>query len=411
MDVLILTVGTELLLGDTLDTNSYYLSKKIRNLGFNLYKKVTVGDNTERLLKELRYYKDKYDLIITTGGLGPTKDDLTKETAIKALELEDEVEIHKSSLETVKEHFKGREEYLDLNMKQVMFPKNSIVLKNIKGTAPGALLIGKQNEKIAVLPGPPEEMKTMFENELEPILKKYSDSIIYSETVHIARLGESKVFDMISELFDKYTNPTIAPYFNDDGVFIRITAKASSEIEAKKIIKPVKEELYSILGDLIYGENGQSIEEVVKDLLEKEDITLMTAESITGGMIVSRLIDIAGMSEFIKESLVVYSDEAKVKYLGVSEQTIEKHTVVSEEVCKEMVEGLLKTYNCNLAVATTGYAGPDDEKAGLVYVGIGYKGKNYIKEYNIKGDRNTVRRKATRYAIENIRFAILDSRK
>jgi len=145
--------------------------------------------------------------------------------------------------------------------------------------------------------------------------------------------------------------------------------------------------------------------------LEKEDITLMTAESITGGMIVSRLIDIAGMSEFIKESLVVYSDEAKVKYLGVSEQTIEKYTVVSEEVCKEMVEGLLKTYNCNLAVATTGYAGPDDEKAGLVYVGIGYKGKNYIKEYNIKGDRNTVRRKATRYAIENIRFAILDSRK
>src|SRR5699024_187684 len=257
-----------------------------------------------------------------------------------------------------KENFKGREEYLDLNMKQVMFPKNSIVLKNIKGTAPGALLIGKQNEKIAVLPGPPKEMKTMFENELEPILKKYSDSVIYSETVHIARLGESKVFDMISELFDKYTNPTIAPYFNDDGVFIRITAKASSEIEAKKIIKPVKEELYSILGDLIYAENGQSIEEVVKDLLEKEDITLMTAESITGGMIVSRLIDIPGMSEFIKESLVVYSDEAKVKYLGVSEKTIEKYTVVSEEVCKEMVEGLLKTYNCNLAVATTGYAGP-----------------------------------------------------
>src|SRR5699024_9715430 len=151
---------------------------------------------------------------------------------------------------------------------------------------------------------------------------KYSDSVIYSETVHIARLGESKVFDMISELFDKYTNPTIAPYFNDDGVFIRITAKASSEIEAKKIIKPVKEELYYILGDLIYAENSQSIEEVIKYLLEKEDITLMTAESIIGGMIVSRLIDIPGMSVFIKESLVVYSDEANVKYFGVSEKTI-----------------------------------------------------------------------------------------
>lgn len=409
MDVLILTVGTELLLGDTLDTNSYYLSQKIRNLGFNLYKKITVGDNTERLLKELNYYKDKYDIIITTGGLGPTKDDLTKETAIKALGLEEEVEIHQPSLENIKAHFKGREEYLDLNMKQVMFPKNSIVLKNIRGTAPGALLIGKDGKKIAVLPGPPKEMKPMFENELEPILKEYSDSIIYSETVHIAKLGESKIFDMVSDIFDKYTNPTIAPYFNDNGVFIRITGKAASEEEAKKLIKPVKDELYSVLGDLIYGENGESIEEAVKNLLEKEDINMMTAESVTGGMIVSKLIDIPGMSQFIKESLVVYSNEAKMKYLDVSEETIEKYTVVSKEVCKEMVEGLLNKYDCQLGVATTGYAGPEGEEAGLVYIGVGYKDKIYIEEYNIQGGRDRVRTRATRHAIENIRFAILDS--
>lgn len=411
MDVLILTVGTELLLGDTLDTNSQYLSQKISQLGFNLYKKITVGDNTQRLLKELKYNLEKYDLIITTGGLGPTKDDLTKETAIKALNLEEEVRIDENSYNDLKKHFKGREEYLELNMKQVMFPKSAKILKNIKGTAPGALMRGKNGKMIAVLPGPPREMKPMFENQLYPLLKDRSDGIIYSETVHIAKYGESKIFDMVSMVFDKYDNPTIAPYFNDKNLFIRITAKAKDEKQAKELIRPVKKELYDILGDLIYGENGKTIEEAVKDLLADTNSKLMTAESVTGGMIVSRLIDVSGISEYIKESLVVYSNEAKVKYLNVKEETIDKYTVVSEEVCKEMVEGILENYDCQVAVASTGYAGPDDNLAGLVYIGIGYKNTINIYELNINGDRERVRSVATKRALENIRFTILEEMK
>ena len=404
MDIQIITVGTELLLGDTLDTNSQFLSQKLKAYGLNLYKKVTVGDNVQRLEQEIHQALKKVDMVILTGGLGPTKDDLTKETAVKVLGQESVV--HEESYLELKKYFQDKEEAMEGNIKQAMFPENAIVLPNKNGTAPGAILT-KEDKYIIVLPGPPKEMIPMFENYLDPFLQEKSDSIILSETITIGRLGEWEMAKRVEEITESYQNPSVAPYFSKDGVLLKITAKAETKRQAEEKILPVKKELKEIFGSLVLGENGETRQELIYELLKKFNLKVMTAESITGGLVAASLIDVAGMSDHLKESLVVYSDEAKVKYLNVSRETLEKYTAVSGEVCKEMVEGLLNNYDTNLAITTTGYAGPG-ENAGLAYIGVGYKEEIWVKEFSYKNKRNVVRDRVARIALEEALFLLRD---
>lgn len=407
MDIEIITVGTELLLGDTLDTNSHFLSEELKNLGFNIYKKVTVGDNTDRLYKEIKEGLEKVDMIITTGGLGPTNDDLTKETAIRVFE--QEAALHKESYDRLVDYFEGREEALEGNTKQACFPESATVLRNDHGTAPGAVL-EKSGKYIAVLPGPPAEMQPMYENQLKPLLEKKADSIIYSESLSIGRLGEWEMAKKVQDILENYSNPTVAPYAKKEGVILKITAKAADKEKALAMIQPVKEEIKEIFGGLIYSENGENRQTVLYKLLKEKNLKVMTAESITGGLAASKLIDIPGMSNHLKESLVVYSDEAKEKYLKVNSDTLKEYTAVSEEVCREMVEGLLENYDTDLAIATTGYAGPGDN-VGLSFVGVGYKGKINIEEIHFKGERNKIRDRVAGRALEEAIFLLREEEK
>lgn len=396
MDIEIITVGTELLLGDTLDTNSKFLSEELKNFGFNIFKKVTVGDNTDRLYKEIEEGLKQVDMVITTGGLGPTNDDLTKETAMRVFQQEGV--LHQESYDRLVHYFEGRKEALEGNTKQAVFPENAIVLKNDHGTAPGAIL-EKNGKYIAVLPGPPMEMEPMFKNELAPFLETKADSIIYSESLSVARMGEWEMAKKVEKILESYTNPSVAPYAKKEGVILKITAKAENKEKAIEMIAPVKEEIKEVFGPLIYAENGDTRQEVLFGLLKEKNKKVMTAESITGGLVAAKLIDVPGMSDYLKESLVVYSDEAKVKFLKVKQETLDKYTAVSEEVCREMVEGLLQNYDTDLAIATTGYAGPG-ENAGLSFVGVGYKGKIEIQEIHFRGERNKIRNRVAGRAIE-----------
>lgn len=407
MDIEIITVGTELLLGDTLDTNSFFLSKELKNLGFNIYKKVTVGDNTDRLYKEIKKGLEEVDMVITTGGLGPTNDDLTKETAIRVFE--QEAVLHKKSYDRLVDYFEGREDALEENTKQACFPESAIVLRNDHGTAPGAVL-EKNGKYIAVLPGPPAEMQPMYENRLKPILEEKADSIIFSESLSIGSLGEWEMAKRVKDILENYSNPTVAPYAKKEGVILKITAKAADKEQALAMIQPVKEEIKEIFGELIYSEKGENRQTVLYKLFKEKHLKVMTAESITGGLAASKLIDIPGMSDHLKESLVVYSDEAKEKYLKVNSDTLKEYTAVSEEVCREMVKGMLENYDTDLAIATTGYAGPGDN-AGLSFVGVGYKGKIKVEEIHFKGERNKIRDRVAGRALEEAIFLLREEEK
>lgn len=404
MDIEIITVGTELLLGDTLDTNSKFLSEELKQLGFNIYKKVTVGDNTKRLFHEIEEGLKEVDMVITTGGLGPTNDDLTKETAMAVFN--QEATLHEESYNRLVSYFEGRKEALEGNTKQACFPENAIVLNNDHGTAPGAIL-QKGNKYITILPGPPSELEPMYFNQLKPILEKKADSIIYSENLSVARLGEWEMAKRVQDILENSVNPSVAPYSKRDGIVLKITAKAETEEQARKMMEPVKEEIRKKLGELIYSENGESRQEIIYNLLKDKDLKIMCAESITGGLVASKLIDIPGMSDHLKESLIVYSNEAKIKYLNVSRETIDQYGVVSRETCEEMICGILKNYDTDIAIATTGYAGPG-LNAGLSYVGVGYKDKIAIYDIHFKGERNKVRNRVARRALEETIFILRD---
>ncbi len=400
----IIAVGTELLLGDTLDTNSTYLSIKIKELGFDLYKRVVVGDNYDRLYNELKSALEKNDLVITTGGLGPTEDDITKRCCCDALGKE--MVLNEKSYEKLREYFGGNEKAISGNISQCMFPEDAIVFSNYNGTADCAM-IESNGKKILFLPGPPQEMKPIYENQVEDVLKKYSSGCIMSETLNISMLGEWHVNEMVKDIIEASENPTVAPYFKKDKVILKVTAKAKNKQEASEMIAKKKEEIRERIGKYIFGENDETIEQSLFKLLKEYGLSIMTSESITGGMIASKLINVAGMSEFLKSSLVLYSDEAKINLLGVNADTIRKNGVVSENVAHEMVERMFEKYDVDCAISTTGYA--SGENAGLVFVGIGYKGKIETLKFQLHGERNKIRNIVSNKALERLRLIILEN--
>ena len=408
----IISVGTEILLGDIVNTNAQYLSKELASIGIEVFHEEVIGDNEDRLLEAIEHGFNRSDIIITTGGLGPTQDDLTKETACKYFGMD--LVKHEESYEALKEYFsRMNRELTENNLKQVYFPKESIVLPNPNGTAPGAIL-EKDNKYIIILPGPPREMKPMFDNYVKRYLKSKGDGLIKSNVVRILGIGESMAATKLKDFIDEGVNPTVAPYAKEDDVILRISAKAKTEEEAQALIDPIKKQIIEILGEDYYGEGeDNTIEQVLVDLLLDNNITIVTVESCTGGMIASRLVSCSGVSQVFLEGAVTYSNEAKMRTVKVKKETLDKYGAVSEETAREMAEGIAKRAGADIGVSTTGIAGPDggtnEKPVGLVYIGVYYKGKTEAYRYVFNGNRNKVRNRATVTALDMVRRKILQN--
>ena len=409
----IITVGTEILLGDILNTNCRYLSRELAAMGIEMYYQITVGDNEERLLKTLKESLNRSDIVICTGGLGPTEDDITKEVCAKYFGYE--LELHKPSLDAMIERFKHMNGVpTKNNEKQAYFPKEAYILKNDNGTAPGCIM-EKEGKMIVVLPGPPKEMESMFENYVKPYLSKLTDDVIESEVLRIIGVGESKVENDILDIIDSQTNPTIATYAKGYECTLRITAKAKSVEEAKELIKPMSDEMKRRFGQSLYATGETSIEEVVAKMLVENNLKIAVAESCTGGMVSASLINYPGISSVFMEGCVTYSNEAKMKSLGVKKETLDVYGAVSDNCAKEMASGVAARYNTNVGIATTGIAGPgggtDEKPVGLVYFGIYINGKVITKKYVFNGDRQGVRERATRTILNDLRLELLNMEK
>ena len=404
----LLSVGTEILLGDIVNTNAQFLAKELASMGIDIYYQSVVGDNKERMLQAFKEGLSRSDMIITTGGLGPTKDDMTKELACEYFGYK--CELHEESLESIKEYFRRMwREFVESNEKQAYFPKEAIILKNNAGTAPGAI-IKKDDKTIIVLPGPPSEMKRMFNESVRPYLEKLTGNTIVSEVVRIHGVGESKVEELVQDLIDNGKNPTVAPYAKEGEVTLRVTAKAKTKEEGEKLIDPVLTEIKNRLGDSIYNIGEEGLNLTVAKLLVDKKLTIGTSESCTGGLLGAGLIDYPGISSSFLEGAITYSNEAKIKTLGVKKETLEKFGAVSEETAREMAEGIRKRCGADIGVSTTGIAGPDggtdDKPVGLVYIGLSIADKTIVTRNVFNGDRNSVRRRACLKAFDMIRLEI-----
>lgn len=380
----IFSIGTEILLGNIVDTNSQFIAQRLMEFGIDLYKMETIGDNPKRLFEAFKACDGEVDYVITSGGLGPTPDDITKEMAIKVCELENEVELDQKSFHALLSFFNGDEESAQSNIKQAMFPKSAIILENTVGTAPGCILTSKKGTKYILIPGPPNEMKNMFNEEVVKYITK--EAIIESKIAKIGLLGE---WDMARRIDLDRTEPTISPYITDEGPILRITAKADDESEVQRQLQIGVDLINKKLSPYVITTEDIRKEEVLINLLRDRSEKVSTAESITGGLIASSIIDIPGASDVIDQAYVTYADEVKEKILNVSRETIKEYSVVSEEVLIQMLDGLYERTKANLCLATTGYA-----HTGQVWIGIMYNGKKYTKLLQLNGDRNRVRLRA-----------------
>lgn len=414
MNVEIISVGTEILMGNIVNTNAAFLARECADLGLFLYHQSVVGDNEERLYDAVKTAYDRSDLVILTGGLGPTKDDLTKETVAKTLGktlVEDE-----NTKKRLSSYFELKQ-IKDIpanNWKQAMVPEGAIVVDNENGTAPGIIIECDNEKRVIMLPGPPKEMQPMFQEKIIPYLKKISNQVLYSKMVKVCGIGESKAEMMVMDLMENQSNPTIAPYAKTREVHFRVTGCAETEEEAKKIVKPIVKELKFRFGDAVYTTDEKvTLEESVVKLLKKHDLKIVTAESCTGGLIAARLVNVPGASSVLEESFVTYSNKAKRKYLGVSKSTLKEYTEVSEKTAKEMARGAAVESDSDIAVAVTGLAGPGggtkERPVGLVYISCYAKEKTVVKEYHFNGNRESVREQAVIAALDLVRHCILEN--
>ncbi|MDE7282113.1 MAG: competence/damage-inducible protein A [Lachnospiraceae bacterium] len=410
MVVEIISVGTEILLGNIINTNAAYLAEKCAGLGLSCYYQDVVGDNEERLASVINTALSRADILLLSGGLGPTQDDLTKETAAKALGKN--LYLHEPSKEAITEFFKNRGmEITENNWKQAMVPEDSIVVDNPNGTAPGIIM--KENGKhVILMPGPPNEMIPMFDNSIMPYLSELEPGIIYSQIVKICGIGESKAESMVEDLINEQSNPTIATYAKTGEVHLRVTARAEEEKEAKKMVKPIVKELKGRFGNHIYTtQEDVTLEKAVVDLLVANHLTITTVESCTGGMLAARLINVPGVSEIFKTGYITYSNKSKRRVLGIKKPLLEKHGAVSPEVAKDMAKRSALFAKADVSVGITGIAGPDggsDEKpVGLVYIACNVCGRIDVKECHFSGNRMKIRENSVSAALSMLRESIL----
>lgn len=373
----ILCVGTELLLGDIVNTNAAFLARSLAFLGISVYHQAVVGDHPKRLRAALADAfegrgRPAADLVILSGGLGPTYDDLTKETV--GAFFGRNMYMHEESLSRIKAYFARCGRLMTSNNeKQAMMPEGAVVLTNDWGTAP-ALAIGDDTRTAVLLPGPPAELIPLFNERVVPLLRPYCEQVLVSHNLNVIGIGESAAEERLRDLMVGSENPTVAPYCSPGEVRIRVTARAKDEVTAEAMCRDTLEKVRSRVGEYVYGMDLAGAEHGIIQTFAQRGLTIACAESCTGGMIGQRLTSVPGASAVFLGGFMTYTNEAKIHLLGVSPATIEAHTEVSAETAAEMAEGARRVFDCDIAVATTGYAGPgggtEKDPVGTVYIGV-----------------------------------------
>lgn len=404
-DTEIISVGTELLLGHVTNTDARDISEMLSKIGINVKYHTVVGDNPERLRQCVETAKSRADIIITTGGLGPTCDDLTKQILAEAFGLK--LAENKAEREGLYDYIRYGKKFTDNNFTQAMLPEGCTVFHNNCGTAPGCGF-EKDGKIVVMIPGPPKECNAMFRESALPYLRKLSEELIVSHSVRIFGLGESSVDDIFAEEMNRMTNPTMAPYAKECDCLLQITAKAKSEDEAEKMIAPVMEHVIKRLGDVVYGVDVECIEESVIKLLREKGMTFSAAESCTGGDVARRFTDMPGASAFFKGGVVTYTNEAKAKLLGIDPALIEEKGAVSHEVAKAMAENVRALLGTDIGVGVTGLAGPDGDgvhEVGTVFVSLAVEGETFVKELHMGAmrTRSFIRRMAGNHIYDMMR--------
>jgi nicotinamide-nucleotide amidase len=404
MKTAILSVGTEILFGQIVNTNTVYLSQQMNMLGFDVMYHYTVGDNPKRVEEMIDLAFQDCDLILTTGGLGPTQDDLTKEVACKALD--DTLVMMDDVLEEITKYFKtlGRE-MTENNKKQAIMPSRATVFHNDAGTAPGFAL-EKDGKCIICMPGPPREMKRMFQKSVVPFLQSMIDGALYYRQIRFFGIGESMLETQLLDLIDNQTDPTLATYAKEGECSLRIASKRDTEEAAEHAVDEMLEKVKERVGHYIYSCDDEELAQVVADRLMEQGLTLSSAESCTGGMFASTMTDIPGISQCFDRGLVTYSNQAKMEELGVSSGTLEKFGAVSEETALEMVEGLKRVSGSDVCISVTGIAGPgggsEEKPVGLVYIGFSYGDKKICKKIQMRNVNRSWNRHYTLLCMLNV---------
>ena len=403
MNAEIISVGTELLLGTATNTDARDISLALAEIGVNVFWHTVVGDNPARLTECVYRARNRADLIITTGGLGPTCDDLTKQVLARCFERE--LYFDKDAEASIREYFarRGHAGFTDNNLQQAWLPQGCTVLPNDCGTAPGCIF---QDDfvRVVMLPGPPRECNTMLKNYVIPYLRKLSGETICSHMIRMFGIGESSMETKLRDLMDG-ANPTVAPYSKEGECMVRVTAKGASEVECQALMAPVVEEILNRMKDNVYGVDCDSLEHRVLQLLKEKGKTLAAAESCTGGMLAMRITEIPGASACFKGGVTVYTEEAKTALLGIDPEYIAENGVVSAAVAGRMAKRARKTLNSDLAVSITGWAGPDGDDVGLVYVGLAAKGECFVRRLQLGCDtpRGKIRNNAASNALDMVR--------
>ncbi len=406
----IICVGTEILMGNIVNTNAAFLSEKCATLGLTMYHQSVVGDNPARLKEVVNQAVNRADIVIFSGGLGPTQDDLTKETVADAFGLKLVEDAH--SMELLKARFASFNRPMTANnLKQAYVPEGAIVLDNHNGTAPGIIIEGEKSTAI-MLPGPPNELIPMFMEQVYPYLQKRNNQFFYSAMIKISGTGESAAETMILDLISAQSNPTIATYAKSAEVHIRVTGCGKTPEEAQKITEPVAAEICKRFGREVFSlEEKEELEDSIVALLKKHQKSVSFAESCTGGLLSGRFVNASGASEVFKSGYVTYSNEEKIRILNVSKQTLDEFGAVSKETAKEMALGCVKASNTDFSVSVTGIAGPNGGTAqkpvGLVYIGCCYKDSCEVLELRLSGNRQKIREVSVARALRFLRETIL----
>ena len=413
MTVELVFVGTELLLGNIVNTNARYLSEKCALLGLPVYYQTVVGDNRERMAAVIRAALARADLVILNGGLGPTEDDITKDVCAEVMgfPMKEDAAVRARLEEWYRQ--RNRTDIPVSNWRQALVPEGAVVFPNENGTAPG-LALCRDGKTAILLPGPPNELCPMMEDQVCPYLRSRGEGAIRSQMIKICGYGESKVEEMLLDLIDGQSNPTLATYAKTKEVHLRVTARAATDDEAKKLLKPVVKEIRKRFGEAVYTtDEKETLEEVVVRLLNKYELTVTTAESCTGGLLAGRLVNVPGASEVFREGYITYSNKAKRKILGVNKATLRKHGAVSPQTAKEMAIGGVFAADADACVAVTGIAGPDggtkEKPVGLVYLACCLKDNVTVEECRFRGNREKIREQSVVQALDLLRRCILKS--
>lgn len=408
----LISTGTELLLGDTVDSNSVFISQQLNAIGIRVIGKSTVGDNEVTIRNALKAGLELADMVISSGGLGPTFDDLTKEIACEVMGTK--MELREAEADILKDFFARRHRPMpEINLKQAMFPPEAIVLKNPLGTAPG-MYLDKNNKVIVLLPGPPREMRAMYQNELEPLLKKnyYLDTLrVAVRKIKVFGTGESQVEEMLTPIIKNPCGCSLALIAAEGEVQIRVTAEGENADHSQEILDKLTKQIVDLMGDFVFGFDDDTLVQITTNLIREKGKIIAAAESCTGGWLSKAITDLPGSSDYFWGSVISYSNEAKMNLLGVNEETLNRFGAVSEQTAREMAYGIIKQSGSEVGVAITGIAGPgggtEEKPVGLVYVAVAEGEECMVRELRFVGSREAIRILSVKSALDLVRKHLL----